>query len=360
MRPTIRTQAAIIAATALVTASRAWPQTVTPKPSEQTSTVQTAPMEPRALKNVQQAVDEVVNRQQAVLDQLSREINDWTGTMDDLGNEVADQADAFLRDPSDEQEAELSRVICEGSAKGAEAARRVAELKSTVWKQTALIREGLEKDIAEGRTFLRECQTSAVASAEQLEKARKAGRRLKRALEERGCYDGKPIPPELEIEAYKLTIDIQELDLTAQIDKDTAMTVGEYLEVMQDAEKNLGQVDVLVEKLAYGAAAAGRMFQRIGAAETYRIEIHLLAEGYSSLYDMRDNLVRAKRKLDEMSVLPDLVKMRRHVPSPRRRRRAEDEPQMQAAATLRFLASLDEKPKATSRPVAVAEAQNGG
>lgn len=300
-------------------------------------------MEVKALEDVKEFVDDAVCQQNEVLDNIAEDFEKFLAEMSDIAADVADATNVWISDPNPETEAEVSRSVTEGAARGRKAAGEIAEIKDQVEKVTDVIGDSLNTCIRETDEAAKGAEGKASRYFNQLEKSSRAVLEAKKLLEEKGYFNTEEMPQELEEKLFRLAVDHQELEVVTKLWQDVGQVIAAYVVALNQAKADYNEIVRIAGRVSYQAESSSRIFAHVGQAEALKIQTKLLADAYSQSRALRNQMTSAfQRMKDIRGKLTQVVLTTKRLPQPGQRDNADMEKRITPRGLLDWFKAFNE------------------
>ena len=299
-------------------------------------------VEVRALDKIRDFVDDAVRRQNRVMDRMAGEVGAFLDTMTEIGTDVAKATNEWLADPTPENEARVTQAVCEGAARGREAADALGGLEEEFKHLIGVVRDGLAARMKETNATVSEVRGQARDYKKRLAELRKAVLQARTMLEVGGHLDRGEIPPELEDKLFRMRVDYTELELVSEIWGDLGDLIEQQMEVLVSADDDYREIGRMMGKLSYQAGSAGRVFGAIGVAESLKLRSKLLSDAYARSREMRGTIHSTFKRMDKIRVgLRHVVAGGKRLPRSVSRKRSPTKEEETSTALAHWFRSLD-------------------
>jgi len=256
-----------------------------------------------ALDDVEEAIDETARKQIDLIDAFSGEVETFIVRLTAGGAHVAEVTNQWVKSPTPENEARVSRAVTQVAATGREASMALADLDDRIAPVVATCRRDLAAYMADAGRAKAAARATYVSCVEGLEASTDALLDARTALERRGAFDDADFTLSVEEEdlLFRQVVDFQELAMKESLFADFGQIVDAAIAVLDEADRNFQEIERMTGKLAYQASSYGRCFGSVGHVEGSKIRLKLIADAFGEVPGLTAEVASAFERMRGMS-----------------------------------------------------------
>lgn len=291
-------------------------------------------------------VDGMANKQIDVMETFVTTHHKALERIESGGVRVAEATNDWVKSPTPEHEAEVTRSICEVAAESSEATKELAGLADKLKPVTEMLRRIIKEKIDEMNGASRNSNALADRYDLQFKEVERAVLEARQLLELKGCFKSGDVPPELEERCQMLAVDYTELSLTRDMYRDLATMIDQYAAALDAVRGDFATIDRLARMTAYQAASLSRCYGTIGKVQAIKIEMHSIAKAFERTAEVRQGMAQTFRRIGKMrDGLSGLINASRQLPTLGSSKRSQAEESVTNTGLLDFFRNVNSEAK---------------